>query len=105
MALLMIGARMVDFGQGRRKSHPSGTIVQVDPWAGCDDTDFPGHADGRNRDGVRSVCSADGHECVYYDQGMGGDDGLAANAILASVPCSVVIMTIGIYLMRITGIV
>ena len=36
---------------------------------------------------------------------MGGDDGLAANAILASVPCSVVVMTIGIYLMRITGIV
>ena len=36
---------------------------------------------------------------------MGGDDGLAANAILASVPCSVIVMTIGIYLMRITGIV
>ena len=35
---------------------------------------------------------------------MGGD-GLAANAILASVPCSVIVMTIGIYLMRITGIV
>ena len=36
---------------------------------------------------------------------MDGDDGLAANVILASVPCSVVVMTIGIYLMRMTGIV
>lgn len=36
---------------------------------------------------------------------MGGDDGLAANAILTSVPGSVVAMTVGIYLMRIAGIV
>ena len=36
---------------------------------------------------------------------MDGDDGLAANVILASVPCSVVVMTIGIYLMRMAGIV
>ncbi|MGN0204712.1 MAG: hypothetical protein ACI4BB_09220 [Coprococcus sp.] len=36
---------------------------------------------------------------------MGGDDGLAANAILTSVPGSVVAMTVGIYLLRMAGIV
>lgn len=36
---------------------------------------------------------------------MGGDDGIAANAILASVLGSVVAMTVGIYLLRVTGIV
>lgn len=36
---------------------------------------------------------------------MGGDDGIAANAILTSVLGSVVAMTVGIYLLRVTGIV
>ncbi len=36
---------------------------------------------------------------------MGGDDGVAANAILATVSGSVVIMTAGIYLLRVIGIV
>lgn len=36
---------------------------------------------------------------------MGGNDGIAANAILVSVPGSVIAMTVGIYLMRVAGIV
>ena len=79
MALLMIGARMVDNSLGM----PTEEIVTV----------FV----------LFAVPTA--MNVFIMTKSMDGDDGLAANVILASVPCSVVVMTIGIYLMRMTGIV
>ena len=74
MALLMIGARMVDNSvKGEGKAIRLALLFKLilGPVVMTLLANFPGHADGRNRDGVHSVCSADGHECVYYDQEHG----------------------------------
>ena len=101
MALLMIGARMVDNsvkGEGKAKLILGPVVMTLLAI-------FLGMPTEEIVTVFILFAVPTAMNVFIMTKSMGGDDGLAANAILASVPCSVIVMTIGIYLMRITGIV